>query len=57
VAQGFAFLSALVGAFTIALGVGPQTTADYVLHAVLLTLLVLGLVVALEITTLLTEGP
>ncbi|MCD6671869.1 MAG: hypothetical protein LT106_03365 [Burkholderiaceae bacterium] len=44
--QGFALLGTLVGAFTIAVGVGPQTTADYVFHAVLLALLVWGLVVA-----------
>jgi hypothetical protein len=46
VAQGFALLGTLVGAFTIAVGVGPQTTADYVFHAVLLALLVSGLVTA-----------
>lgn len=45
-AQGFALLGTLVGAFTIAVGVGPQTTADHVFHAVLLTLLVSGLAVA-----------
>ena len=46
VAQGLALVGTLVGAFTIAVGVGPQTTADYVFHALLLALLVSGLVVA-----------
>lgn len=46
VTQGFALLGTLVGTFIIAVGVGPQTTADYVFHAVLLALLVSGLVVA-----------
>ncbi|HEU4484117.1 MAG TPA: hypothetical protein VFR96_01410 [Povalibacter sp.] len=46
VTQGFALLGTLVGAFTIAIGVGPQTTADYVFHVLLLALLVSGLVVA-----------
>jgi hypothetical protein len=44
VAQGFALLGTLVGAFTIAVGVGPQTTADYVFHATVLVVLVWGLV-------------
>ena len=44
VAQGFALLGTLVGAFTIAIGVGPQTTADYVFHAVVLALLISGLI-------------
>jgi hypothetical protein len=46
VAQGFALLGTLVGAFTIAVGIGPQTTTDYLFHAILLALLVSGLVVA-----------
>jgi hypothetical protein len=46
VAQGFALLGTLVGAFTIAVGVGPQTTADHVFHVLLLALLVSGLIVA-----------
>lgn len=45
-AQGIAFLGTLVGAFTIAVGVGPQTTADYLFHAVLLVLLASGLFIA-----------
>lgn len=45
-AQGFALLGTLVGAFTIAIGVGPQTRPDYLFHILLLVLLVSGLVVA-----------
>ncbi|MBY5828978.1 hypothetical protein ELI24_14100 [Rhizobium ruizarguesonis] len=43
-AQSFALLGTLVGAFTIAVGVGPQTTLDYITHAVMILLLVTGLV-------------
>ena len=43
-AQGFALLGTLVGALTIALGVGPQTRADHVFHGVLLVVLIGGLV-------------
>lgn len=46
VVQGFALLGTLVGAFTIAIGVGPQTTADALFHAGLLPLLLFGLAVA-----------
>jgi len=42
-AQSFALLGTLVGAFTIAVGVGPQTTLDYITHAVMILLLVTGL--------------
>lgn len=45
-AQGFALVGTLVGVFTMTVGVGPQTTADYVLHALLLALLVAGLAIA-----------
>lgn len=45
-AQGFALLGTLVGAFTIAVGVGPQAPADKVFHGILLVLLVAGLVAA-----------
>lgn len=44
--QGFALLGTLVGAFTIAVGVGPQAPADKAFHGVLLALLVTGLVAA-----------
>jgi hypothetical protein len=47
-AQIFALLGTLVGAFTIAIGVGPQTVGDLVFHALLLILLVTGLVLALK---------
>ncbi|MGO7580890.1 hypothetical protein ACC699_40750, partial [Rhizobium ruizarguesonis] len=43
-AQSFALLGTLVGAFTLAVGVGPQTTLDYITHAVMILLLVTGLV-------------
>jgi len=43
-AQGFALLGTLVGAFTIAVGVGPRTLPDVVYHVVLLALLTAGLV-------------
>jgi hypothetical protein len=44
--QIFAFIGTLVGAFTIAIGVGPQTTGDIAFHGLLLILLVTGLVTA-----------
>lgn len=45
-AQGFALLGTLVGLFTIALGVGPQTAPDVAYHLGILAVLVWGLVVA-----------
>jgi hypothetical protein len=45
-AQGFALLGTLVGLFTIAVGVGPQTTPDVAYHLGILAVLVWGLVVA-----------
>ncbi|GLR56717.1 hypothetical protein [Rhizobium indigoferae] len=42
-AQSFALLGTLVGAFTIAVGVGPRTTLDYITHAVMILLLVTSL--------------
>ena len=42
--QVFALLGTLVGVFTIIVGVGPQTITDIIIHAVMLTLLVSGLV-------------
>lgn len=44
--QGFALLGTLVGVFTIAIGVGPQTLADKAFHGLLLVVLVAGLVAA-----------
>jgi hypothetical protein len=43
VAQGFALLGTLVGILTIAIGVGPRTPVDLVLHAAMIALLAGGL--------------
>lgn len=43
-AQGFALLGALVGVFTIVVGVGPRTTPDVAYHIGILALLVWGLI-------------
>jgi hypothetical protein len=43
--QGFALFGTLVGAFTIAIGIGPRTVADIVYHVGLLAVLSWGLVV------------
>jgi hypothetical protein len=45
-AQGLALLGTLVGAFTIAIGVGPRTAPDLAYHAAILAVLAWGLVVA-----------
>src|SRR5712691_13470609 len=45
-AQAFALLGTLVGAFTIAIGVGPRTVPDVVYHAAILLALAWGMVVA-----------
>lgn len=42
-AQAFALLGVLVGLFTIAVGVGPQTVPDLAYHAGILVVLVVGL--------------
>jgi hypothetical protein len=42
-ALGFALMGTLVGAFTIWIGIGPQTPADIVFHALLVIVLVSGL--------------
>ena len=44
--QIFALLGTLVGAFTIAVGVGPQTAGDIAFHAFLLVVLIIGLLLA-----------
>ena len=49
-AQAFALLGTLVGAFTIAIGVGPRTVPDVVYHAVILLVLAWGLVVTARAT-------
>jgi hypothetical protein len=41
--QGFALFGTLVGLFTIAIGVGPRTAVDLVIHAMMIALLVSGL--------------
>lgn len=46
--QAFALLGTLVGGFTIAIGVGPQTAADLAFHLFLVVLLLSGLVVVLK---------
>jgi hypothetical protein len=46
--QAFALFGTVVGIFTIAVGVGPCTAPDIAYHAVILTVLVSGLVVALR---------
>ena len=44
--QGFALLGTFVGLFTIAIGIGPRTVPDLVIHAIMVLELVWGLVVA-----------
>lgn len=46
--QIFAIVGVLVGLVMIAIGVGPRTTPDLVLHAVMLVTLVVGFRVALK---------
>ncbi len=48
-AQGIALAGTLVGAFTIAIGIGPQTPVDQIFHAVLLTMLTVGIVAAWDV--------
>ena len=47
-AQAFALLGTLIGAFTIAIGVGPRTVPDVIYHAAILLVLAWGLVVAVR---------
>ncbi len=42
-AQGFALLGTLVGATLIAIGVGPRSGPDIVIHAIMLVVLIWGL--------------
>src|SRR5213596_2805850 len=44
--QGFASIGTFVGLFTIAIGIGPRTVPDLVIHAIMVLELVWGLVVA-----------
>jgi hypothetical protein len=45
-AQAFALLGTIVGAFTIAVGIGPRTLPDLAYHASILVVLVAGLALA-----------
>ena len=45
VVQGFALLGTFVGLFTIAVGIGPQTSLDLSIHALMITALAAGLFV------------
>src|SRR5438093_765806 len=44
--QGFALIGTFVGLFTIAIGIGPRTVPDLVIHAIMVIELVWGVVVA-----------
>ena len=46
IAQGFGLLGTLVGAFIVAIGVGPRTVPDLVYHAAILLALAWGVVIA-----------
>jgi hypothetical protein len=46
--QGFALLGTLVGIFTIAIGVGPKTSADIVYHVFIVAVLLFGLNIAFK---------
>jgi hypothetical protein len=47
-AQSFALLGTLVGAFTIAIGIGPRSVADIAFHVTILAVLVWGVVSSLN---------
>lgn len=47
-AQAFGILGVVVGLLTIAIGVGPRTVLDLMLHAVMLAALIAGLVFTLR---------
>jgi hypothetical protein len=47
-AQGFALLGTLVGVLTIAIGIGPQSAADGLLHIIMLATLFAGMLTALQ---------
>jgi hypothetical protein len=47
-AQAFALLGTLIGAFTIAIGVGPRTMPDVAYHFAIVAVLIWGLVVAIR---------
>ena len=47
-AQGFALLGVFVGLFTIAIGIGPRTALDLVVHGAMIVRLATGLVAAVR---------
>jgi hypothetical protein len=51
VAQAVALLGTLVGAFTIAIGIGPRTVPDVVFHVTILAVLAGGLVASARAAT------
>lgn len=55
-AQGFALLGTLVGIFTMAIGVGPQSRFDVALHVGFVTLLIAGLVLVARRQTHITAN-
>lgn len=42
--QGFALLGTAVGLLTIAIGIGPRTVVDVLLHGIMIALLVVGMI-------------
>ena len=50
-AQGFALAGTFVGLFTIAIGIGPRTVPDIVIHATMVAELVAGLTVTYRFRT------
>lgn len=49
-AQAFALLGTFVGLFTIAIGVGPRTAFDLLIHGTMIVLLVIGLIAARRVS-------
>jgi len=45
IVQGLALFGTFIGLFTIVVGIGPQSTPDYVFHTIMIFLLIAGLVV------------
>jgi hypothetical protein len=54
--QGFALLGTFVGLFTIAIGIGPRSVLDVVLHSAMIALLVTGLVIVSRSRVAATAG-
>jgi hypothetical protein len=57
VAQALALLGTLVGAFTIAIGIGPRTLPDLAYHVAILAVLTAGLIVAARTAGIRREAP